>query len=269
MTVSSGSTKTNDGNQVNMTFNNITVSGSLTLPAQTANSYYTGPQSGSAAVPTFKTLRTPTVQTFTTGTGATYTPATGALYIRVKMVGGGGGGSGSGTGGTATTGSTVATATTFFNASAGGGQNGQGAGGGVNRGVGGSSSLGAGAIGSVFTGSPGEDGRFNDITSAYIVPGVSGGSSVFGGCGVGVYNATGGSAVANSGSGGAGGGSQAVANVLCAPSGGAGGFVDMVLPATTYTYSVGIAGTGGTAGTSGYAGGAGARGYIEVTEFYQ
>jgi hypothetical protein len=56
--------------------------------------------------------------------------------------------------------------------------------------------------------------------------------------------------------------------------GGAGGFIDAIIPSPTttsgyYSYQVGGDGGAGSAGTSGNAGGNGGSGYIEITEYYQ
>lgn len=205
---------------------------------------------------------TPTVQKFTSGTAQTYTLPTNPspIYIRVQIVGGGGGGGGGFSGGSD---GTAGTATTFGTTllSAGGGS--QGIAGG-NGGAGGTSSLGSGPIGIAITGSTG-----GATVSSLNANGGAGGASILEGAGPGGTSPNAGSnAIANSGSGGGGGASQSGSN-LSGAGGGSGGYVDAVIvsPNSTYTYTVGAAGSGGSSSTGG-AGGNGAAGYIFVTEYY-
>lgn len=200
---------------------------------------------------------------------ATYTPAANVLYIRVKMVGGGGGGGGGGgagagtggTGGTTTFGSNLLVAN--------GGTGGTNAASSVNgNGAGGSASLGSGPIGTALSG--GNGGPANSNNTGDISMGSFGASSPFGGAGNPAANTSGGgSAIANTGSGGGGAGGPAASYSGC--GGGAGGFIDALIsaPAATYPYVIATAGTGGNAGSGSGAGGGGGSGYIEVTEYYQ
>jgi hypothetical protein len=248
----------------------VTGSGTIavTKATQSAGTFFCGPQSGSAAVPTFKSLQTPTIQKFTSGSG-TYTTATGAFYIRVRMVGAGGGGGGTGTssdGGTGGTGgnTTFGSSLLVANGGVGGTDSNPGTGG-----AGGSASLGTGPVGTALSGGTGGTGGAG-TTGGINYSGGMGASSPFGGAGANSAGGNGGySAIANTGSGGGGAGPST--GVFAAGGGGAGGFVDAIIasPSATYSYAIGAAGTAGTAGTSGFTGGAGGSGYIEVTEYYQ
>jgi hypothetical protein len=199
--------------------------------------------------------KVPTVQRFTSGTGATYTPAAGVSYIRVRMVGGGGGG-----GARATNAGGNGGTTSFGSWTAIGGTGGQPQGDNTSGGGGGSG--GADGTGTLVARLSGADGQrsanFNPTT------GSSGGSSVFGGAGALRDRTTGGSAKANTGSGGAGGGQT---DATFGGGGGAGEYVEFFVtsPSAT-TYSVGTAGSAGAAGTT--AGGSGAAGIIIVEEYY-
>jgi hypothetical protein len=263
----------------------ITTSGTLTigLATITANTVFAGPTSGSAATPTFRNLvyadvspalKAPTIQTFATSGTTTYTTPSSPtpLYLRVRMVGGGGGGGGSGAGGGS---GTAGTATIFgssfltaYGGSGGSPQSGSGAGG-----AGGSSSITSPAIGSNFTGSDGS-GAGEALTASTYSGGGSGGTSPFGGAGGGgASGGNGQSAAANTGSGGGGGGSGGGAtNNTAGSGGGSGGYIDVLIPSPSSSYSVtiGSGGTGQTAGTGGGGnGGNGALGYVVVTEYYQ
>jgi hypothetical protein len=221
-------------------------SGQVPISAGTTVAFGTLPGNSTA-------LKAATVQVFTTGTSQTYTPPSSPapLYIEVTMVGGGGGGAGSGTTPGAATAGTASTFSTFSGGGGGLGSNTPGAGG---TSSGGSVNL-TGGTGGAASGST-------------IQPGGVGGISFFGGAGPGgSNNGAGAAAAANTGSGGGGAGDQTTTNT--GSGGGAGGYCWGILASSTYTYSVGLAGSAGTAGTSGQAGGAGARGIIIVKEHYQ
>lgn len=194
----------------------------------------------------------PTVQTFTSGSG-TYTTPANVKYIVVELVGGGGGGAGSGTApgaagdGGDTTFGTLTGAKGIKAVANLGGAGGAATNGDINQ---------AGAAGgSALAG----------VANTY---GGCGGATPYGGNGQ-FVNGTGNPAVANSGSGGAGG--VCTATVSPGGGGGAGGWVRKLVapPSATYAYGVGAAGTAGTAGAGGFAGGAGAAGRITVYEYYQ
>jgi len=207
--------------------------------------------------------KAPTITKLTSGSGTYPTPA-GALYLRVRQVGGGGGGAGSGTiaannhgsggnGGTTTFGTSLLTA----DGGAGGGGTGSGAGG-----VGGSATINSPAYGTAIYGGSGINS--STTTSAQYQSGGMGAPSALGGAsGRGDIAAQG-----NSGSGGAAGFGNPSSYV--GGSGGAGGFIDAIIPSpsATYAYSIASAGTAGSAGTGGFAGATGGSGYIEVTEYY-
>ena len=207
-----------------------------------------------------------TVQTFVSSSG-TYTTPVLAKSLRVQLVGGGGGGS---VGGTAqTTAPTNGVATTFGTASAGGGVAGIFDGGG---GTGGTSSAGP-VIGVALAGGAG-GGRIRTFGGTLpTVLGGAGGSSCFGGAGVGSVNGVtaAGAGVTNSGGGGGGGsGTNGVASVVGGSGGGSGGCVIGIItpPLTSYAYAVGGGGSAGSGATSGSAGGAGGSGIIIVEEYY-
>lgn len=224
-------------------------------------------KSGSGSSITFKA---PTVQTFTTS--GTYTPPStpSPLYVKATVVGAGGGGSGSGSSsGTAATDGTASQI--IFSASVV-----LGAGGGI-AGVWSGNIGGAGGttiVGGTFTpitvmqGQTGSGPQFNSI-SASGLHGGAGGSTPLSGAGLPSFNAPGQSAVANTGSGGAGAATFATGGSYSGSGGGAGAFIEAYLPSNTYTVNVGIAGSGGGAGTSGQTGGNGADGIIIIEEFYQ
>lgn len=187
------------------------------------------------------------------------------------MVGGGGGGGGSGTsvtGGDGADGTASTFGTSLLTAP---------------RGLGGAksgSSIGGSSGGAATVNSParlvysyeGERASAGFPGGISYMPGGNGGSSYFGGAGVGIFNATAGPARANSGSGGGGGGTGADDGPGGAGGGGAGTYLRAIIPAgsvaTSYGYTVGTGGAGGTAGTSGFAGGAGGDGIIIITEHY-
>lgn len=221
----------------------------------------------------------PTVQKFTSGSAATYTLPTSPFkpkYILVEMCGGGGGGGGgSGSGGAPTDGGTGGTSTFGTQLSCvggtGGGQgNGTSTGAG-SGGIGGTATLGSGPIGIATSGNGGGAGTDTGLSGSG-GSGGTGGANFFGGGapGIGADNSTGGAPIANSGAGGGGASGRKANNGSGGGGGGGGGYVRAILinPSSTYTYTVGAAGSAGAAGTSAAAGSAGAAGIIMVTEFY-
>ncbi len=250
----------------------VTTSGTLTfsLSTQAANKIFAGPTSGSAAQPTFRSLVTadlpaatvPTQQIFTSGSG-TYTKPAGVAWLRVRMIGGGGGGSGGG--GSSTSGGNGGNTTfgsSFLTANGGKGAIGQA------EGVGGTATISGGsATGIALSGGTGTGGG-QGIGSVQ-ASGGPGGSSPFGGAGGGggYQNNTGDAAIANTGSGGGGGGLDSGTTGYAGSGGGAGGYIDVIIssPSSTYSYSVGLAGTS-VAGSA--ASGAGGSGIIIVEEHY-
>lgn len=211
---------------------------------------------GGTSAPTWSTFAVPTIQKFTSSSG-TYTTPAGALYLRVRMVGGGGGGAST----TGTTGGQNGTASTFgtslLTANPGGGTSSTvGGAGGSNSGA-----ISAPAYGTAISGATGNYGANLASTS-----GGSGASSALGGAGFGGnINASGGAAVANTGSGGGGGGGTIGGG--SEGGGGAGVYIDAIVPSPSATYSYTV-GAGGAGGTGGDVGGNGGSGYIEVTEYY-
>lgn len=194
----------------------------------------------------------------------TYTTPANVLWIRIRMVGGGAGGSGSGTAsngaggaGVATCWNTTGAACTSPVLSAGGA---------ATATWGSNPSAGGTASGGNVANFPGQNGSGSTNAAGAVPP--NGSNSLFGGGGAGTLIGTGGSALADSGSGGSGGGNAVVNGGPNA--GGAGAYVEHIIgsPAATYTFSVGTGGAGGTAGTSGAAGGSGAAGQIIVEEHY-
>lgn len=212
--------------------------------------------SGGTSAPTWSTFAVPTVQKFTSSSG-TYTTPAGVLYLRVRMIGGGGGGAST----TGTTGGQNGTASTFgtslLTANPGGGTSSTvGGAGGSNSGA-----ISAPAYGTAISGATGNYGANLASTS-----GGSGASSALGGAGFGGnINASGGAAVANTGSGGGGGGGTIGGG--SEGGGGAGVYIDAIVPSPSATYSYTV-GAGGAGGTGGDVGGNGGSGYIEVTEYY-
>ncbi len=215
---------------------------------------------------------TPTIQTFTSGTAQTYTTPANVAYLRVRMVGAGGGGGGSGTvssmgNGTSGTDSTFGTSLLTAKGGTSATQNSVvGAGGAAGT-------INSPAFGTKLAGGSGTGGANysgSALPGSEQIPGGMGGSTIFG-CG-GIGNSTAGLSPngANTGAGGGGGGVQGANNVYIGAGGGAGSYIEAIIPApsATYTYTVGTKGTGATTGTSGFAGGDGADGYIEVTEYY-
>jgi hypothetical protein len=201
----------------------------------------------------------PTVQKFTSGSG-TYTRPNGVKYLRVRMVGGGGGGSDG-----ASRSGVDGGDTTFGGLTAARGKGAVGGGPSGSPGVVSSGSSLSTFSGTLIEGSAGNAGMANAAGRAR---GGNGGTSFFGGAGLGPQcesgTVNGGTATANSGSGGGGGCSGGSPNAIQGHGGGAGGYVEAFIPnpSTTYSYSVGGAGSGAVNG------GAGGAGYIEVTEYY-
>jgi hypothetical protein len=196
----------------------------------------------------------PTVQRFTSGS-STYSSPANVKYIKVKMVGGGGGG-----GALLTNAGAAGTATSFGTSllTANGGSGGGTAGG--NGGSGGTVTVNAPAIEIVsFAGS----GGMGSASSTGGVTGGMGGNSPLGGNGRGIVNASPG-AISGYGVGGTGAGNNGGQS---AAGGGAGGYIEAILSAGSYSYTVGSAGNGGAAGT--FAGGNGGGGIIIVEEYYQ
>ena len=216
---------------------------------------------------TFPPGTPPTYQIFDTPGAISYTPPTPApLYIKVKMVGGGGGGGGTGT--TTTTDGLNGQDTVFDSIVAGGGSRGLRAQASSAGGQGGAGGVpGSGATFSCI-GGPGQSGNLQ----------FSGVSAQAGGAGGGSYFGTGGSPIPGSGggvvnsgpygAGGSGGSSLGTANVSTAGGGGAGAYVELILPSGSYSGTVGNGGAGGSNGTLGTAGGNGSPGIIIVEEYY-
>lgn len=213
--------------------------------------------------PSASTFSNTTTTRLITGGPLTYTPPAGAVRFRVRMVGGGGGG-----GATVTNAGVIGTATSFQVNATGTAWTAAPGGAGPTAGTG---AAGAGGTG-------GTDGSTGNLVAR--IPGANGsrglgqinglggygGSSVFGGGGDQVTNATNGvAAKTNTGSGGSSAGINAGANPP--GGGGAGEYVEFwVTGMTTATYTVGPGGAGGAAGTN--SGGAGATGIIIIEEFY-
>lgn len=230
---------------------------------------------------------------YMTGTGApagsgTLTKATGTgdatisfvavsapRYLHIKMIGGGGGGGADETDSSGIDGG-AANPTTFGTSllSAGGG------GGGpkgvdvlpADGGAGGTNTANSGPVILVnIAGSPGGGNSMATGSGAEYNAGANGGSTPFGGTGMGSAGiASGGrnspcqTAVPNSGAGGGGGGTQ---NGRCTGGGGgAGGYLEAMIfsPSPTYAYSIGAGGAKGPSGTYGVGG----SGQIIVIGFY-
>lgn len=205
----------------------------------------------------------PTSQSFTSGSGTYNTPAN-CRYIIISMVGGGGGGGGSGNTGTAPTNGGNGGNTVFSTLTAGGG------------GGGNASNVGNfGGLGGITSGT---GNLLNIAGKAGFSKGISiGGQIVYGGPGGDSYLGNGGcrgdyddAGQAGTGFGGGGQGGALSAGNGPGCGGGGGGFVKhrINLPANSYSYSVGAAGTAGAADTGGVAGAAGSAGYILVEEYY-
>jgi collagen type I/II/III/V/XI/XXIV/XXVII alpha len=193
----------------------------------------------------------PTRTVLLSGSG-TYTTPVNCTWIDVEMVGGGQGGArGGGTPGVGGAG----TATTFGPLTAPPGIN---AGPGVPT---------TGDI-NIQGGAGGTNGNLADGST--FSAGSSGGNSFYGGAGNGIYNAIGQSAAPNTGSGGAGGGTNVATLAASGAGGNAAGYLKKLIasPASTYAYSVGTGGNGVASAGNGFGGGAGGSGMIVVTEHY-
>lgn len=209
--------------------------------------------------------RAPKITHYLSGSG-THTWSNGVTHATIEIIGGGGGGGGAGTSSTA------------------GGAGGQSSFDGVNApgGTGGGNGTGggAGAPGAATAvpcttnetfmcrgGARGAAGTVTDSSaSALHAPGGHGGASRYGGAGLGLYESTGASAQANTGSGGAGGAGDA-ATYYAGAGGTAGADITWhrIAPSGSASYTVGAAGAAGTGTRNG---GAGGSGYIKVTEHF-
>jgi hypothetical protein len=204
----------------------------------------------------------PTTQSLTSGTGATYTTPAGAKWLEIFMIGGGGGGSGASSSGTTTVAGGTGGTSTFNAINAAGGT--AGGGGAIASAPGGAGGTGGtGAATRRAPGSPGNSGSLNVGANSGM-----GGSGYFGGGAVGVINnatSVGNAGATNSGGGGSGGYNNTGVNI--GGGGGSGEFVYLIItiPAATYTYTIGTAGTAGSSTTNG---GAGGTGFIFVIEHY-
>jgi hypothetical protein len=218
----------------------------------------------------------PTRQVFLSGTSATYTTPAGVRRIVVREKGGGGGSAGSASSANDATAGGNGGTTIFNSINANGGTGspkGTHALGTSGMGVaGGTGGTGTASVRIAGASSGGAQVQWASSTECYLSGGMGGGA----GGGVGGIGATAGTAgIANSGGGG-GGASSPVAvfaslSVLgVSPGGGEGEYAEITIdsPASTYTYTVGAAGTAGSAGTSGAAGTAGGSGFIVVDEYY-
>ncbi len=250
----------------------ITTSGTfaIALATQTAGTFFCGPQSGSAAVPTFKALQVPQVTTYLSGSN-TYTVPAGALWLEFLVQGAGGGGGGGSTanttGGTPATAGTASTVgSTIFVA------NGGAAASASAFGAGGSYSIaGAGVdLGESVAGGNGACGAGTSTGTSNFVQGGMGGNGL-GGAGNPKFEDNGQNAQANSGSGG-GGGSGAISgtNSFSGAGGGGGAKIHGAILGSlsaTYTCVVGAKGTGevNTVTNGGNAG----DGKITVTAHFQ
>lgn len=209
-----------------------------------------------------------TRQVFTSGSAATYTTPAGCRRIVARYVGGGGGGGGTSSDTSATNGGNGGN-TTFNSVAANGGLGGPASKSGGNTTASGGTGPGTGSASTRIMGGTGQGGQ-NASASVQSIGGL-GGPSVFGGAGFRASpNGLGDAAQVNTGSGGAGGGTNGSASIGTGAGGSAGEYVELIInnPAATYTYTVGGAGTAGGAGTGGVAGGAGAAGLIIVDEYY-
>lgn len=208
---------------------------------------------GTWVTPTASAATPPTVQVFLSGTG-TYTRPVGCSYLRIIMAGSGGGGAGTGAnvGGNGTN-TTFGTTLLIANGGTGGQTN--------VGGVGGNYTINAPAYG---FGVSGGYGGSNVTTGSAALPGGSnplGGATTISIGGSGAQNVS-----PNTGAGGCG----AVANAgRSFYGGGAGGYLEAIVPTpnATYNYSVGVGGTAGAV-VNGIGGGNGADGIIVVWEYY-
>ena len=203
-------------------------------------------------------------------------------HILVKMVGGGGGGAGAAALGSGGSGQA--------NGGSGGNTLWQTFGGGItilqaNGGTGGKThDLGLASGGTVTVNSPAiqivgmqgtDGGAYQMSRTGQDLCGGNGGTSFFGGAGAGgsPQNAgiAGSAGKANSGSGGGGAAFVNVGNVYSGGGGASGGYIEALIlnPSSSYSYSVGVAGTAGNGAGGGLsAGSAGGSGQIIVEEYY-
>lgn len=251
--------------------------------------------------PAAQTYKGPTTTILTTasngGTGTgTYTVPDGTSWLRVRMVGGGAGGCGAG--------STIISlgasgGTTYFGSTSflfcdGAAQAVSPAFGAHPYSEGGSATIGSALVGIALKGADGNGGAAGFLTSSaspeVLNQGAPGGSSPFGGAGqpgyasnitIIVTNVPHPAATPNTGSGG--GSAGAVSHTpssyygFTGPGGGAGGYIDVIIPSTvlvsTYAYQVGHGGAGGVSVVStdpnqSPNGGDGASGQIVIEEHY-
>jgi hypothetical protein len=220
---------------------------------QGAGKVLTSDASGNASWSTVATtFSAPVITTFTSGSGTYITPL-GALYLKVSLVGGGGGGEGlsgaGGNGGATTFGTSLLTC----NGGIGGG----------SGSTGGAATINPTVSGIAISGNPGTGPLF--AGTGNVSPGGNGGSSFFGGAGIGGYLAAGGAAGINSGSGGGGFGNGTV-GFYGGRGGGSGGFIqaNITSPSATFGYSIGSAGAAGS-----NSGGTGAAGIIVIEAHFQ
>jgi hypothetical protein len=210
----------------------------------------------------------PTFQILTSGSSATYTRPAGALRLEIREIGGGGGGAGTGTSGNTAGGNGGNTSFNSIVAAGGaGGATNSGAAGGLG-GAGGTGGSGSATL--RYAGTAGGPGA--SVNASYATPQSGyGGVGPFGGGGQASFASNGaGAGATNSGSGGGGAPNASNTGIGTGGGGGSGEYVEFAIntPSSTYTYTVGAAGTGGTVGTSGIAGPAGGAGVIIVKEFY-
>lgn len=222
------------------------------------------------------TTNVPQVSFLKTGSGIYHIPEN-TLYLHVRMIGGGGGGAGSGRANLAAAGN--ATATTLgtnlliANGGLGGGTS-------VVSNNGGTATLitSVSVSGIAITGSAGQPGYIDTATGSIDgKPGGNGGSTPFGGAGMGgnVTVETGFNGAINSGSGGGGGYITGSANGYSGGGGGAGGYVEAYITnpidllGQSIGYVIGSGGTAGAAGDDGFVGGAGGSGLIIITAYFQ
>ncbi len=208
--------------------------------------------------------RAPKVTNYLSGSG-THTWSNGVTYATIEIIGGGGGGGGAGAASTA--GGTGGT-TTFDGVNAPGGAGGGGSS--VGAGIPGAATAVPCTTNETFMCRGGARGSAGTVTDGSVgslhTQGGDGAQSRLGGAGLGLYEASGAAAQANTGSGGAGG--AADAGAYYAGAGGSAG-ADItwhrVAPSGSASYTVGAAGAAGTGTRNG---GAGGSGYIKVTEHF-
>lgn len=206
----------------------------------------------------------PTQQKFPSGSG-TYTTPAGVKYLKVRMVGGGGGGGATNNSGTGGTGGTTTFGTSLLTAGGGSGASYIGGSGS------GTATINSPAYGTGIAGGNGTDGLYPGTLPANAqFTGGHGGVNPLGGSSRGSSQGSGNNGVANTGAGGSGGMTQAT-NKYAGGGGGAGAYIEAIIPNPlgSYSYAVGAGGTAGNDGGAENDGGNGGSGYIEVTEYYQ